>query len=435
MKLYKGYSVVALLLVVLLLGVCSKEKQEDGKLTLKVFVYLDRSDEGDSRSFDKIVAAFEEAHPDIKLEFDYLTGEPFHNKLQAMNTSDQLPDVLTLWPGKRTGNVRAAGKIKDLRPWLESYVHEFHPATLVAQGENGEIYELPEKITATHIMYTNTRLLEELGLTYPKTFEELIAQGEVIRKAGYIPIAMDNKDRWQMQSTLLSALVERTAGRVWVEDARTGRASFTDEEFVEALAVIKRIHDAELFSPGINQAEYGRALSDFVTERAVYFIDGEWRTTNLELEASEGLREAIAYNVFPQLPNERGQANSTAIVPGTGYGMNANLEGEKAEAAWKWIWFYSGPRGSKIKIEEGVVPAYALPMPDTAPVLTKKLGAFIANTQGGYVLDDVMDAEGIGVLNTGLQEMMLGSISPQELAEKYEAWVAEHDSGRRNVSK
>ncbi len=430
MKLYKGYSVVALLLVVLLLGACSKEKQEEDGITLKVLVYLDRANTADAQSFDKIVATFEETHPDIKLEFDYLSGEPFHNKLQAMNTSGQLPDVLTLWPGKRTGNVTGSGKIKDLRPWLEPYVHEFHPATLAAQGENGEIYELPERITVTHVMYTNTRLLEELGLAYPETLEELIEQGEVIRKAGYIPIAMDNKDKWEMQSMLLSALVERTAGRAWVEDAKIGKVSFTDEEFVEALAVIKRIHDAGLFSPGINQAEYGRALTDFVTERAVYFIDGGWATNTLEVEASEELREAIAYNVFPKLPNERGQANSTAIVPGTGYGMNANLEGEKAEAAWKWIWFYSGPRGANIKIKQGVVPAYALPIPDTAPVLTKKLGAFIANTPGGYVLDDVMDAEGVGVLNTGLQEMMLGSMSPQELAEKYEQWVAEHDSGR-----
>ena len=408
------------------------EQPDDDVITLKVYAYLDRTDKGDSMSFDKIVAAFEEQYPDINLEFDYLTGNPYHNKLQAMNASDQLPDLMTLWPGKRTGNVTGSGKIKDLRPWIDQYRDDFKAEALTPQGPNGEIFELPEKITATHIMYTNTGLLEELGLSYPETLDELIAQGEVIRAAGYIPIAMDNKDGWQMQSTLLSALVERTGGKAWLEDARVGKASFSDPEFVQALSVIETLHDQGLFSPGMNQAEYGRALSDFVNQRAVYFIDGEWRTTNLELESSPELREAIVYNVFPRLPNERGQQNSTAIVPGSGYGMNANLEGSKAEAAWKWIWFYAGPEGSGIKANEGVVPAYVMDLPASAPVLTKKLSHFLRDTSGGYVLDDRMDGEGMGLLNTGLQEMMLGTLTPQELGDKYEAWVAENDSGRGN---
>lgn len=432
MKSYMSYAVVTFLLVVMgLLVTCSKGQEKSEGITLQVFAYLDRTDSNASRSFDRVVSAFKEEYPEITLKFDYLVNEPYHNKLQAMNVSNQLPDVLTLWPGKRTGNITESGKIKDLGSYLDGYRDKFHPSALVPQGPHGEIYEIPEKITATHVMFTNTRLLKKLGLTYPKTLDELIAQGELIRKEGYIPIAMDNKDGWQMQSTLLSALLERTAGRAWLEDARLGKASFSDKEFVDALNVIKTLYDAQLFSSGINQAEYGRALTDFVNEKAVYFIDGEWRTSNLQNEGSDELEEAIAYNVFPRLPYEKGQANSTSIVPGSGYGMNVNLEGEKAEAAWKWIWFYSGPKGSNIKLQEGAVPAYLLSVPDDAPVLTRKLSTFISKTPGGYVLDDLMDAEGMGMLNTGLQEMMLGSMSPQELADTYERWVAENDSGRK----
>jgi len=411
-------------------GQSESRVSDDGTITLQVQHYLDLADNVSAGNFEVLVEAFHESNPDIQLEFDYLFNEPYHNKLQSSAIAGQLADVVFLWPGKRTGDVTGSGAIKDLRPWIEEMDAEFAPAALAPQGPNGEIWELPEQVTATHVMFTNDRLLDELGLEFPETLEELIAQGEVIREAGYIPIAMDNGDGWQMQSCLLSALVERTGGREWFDRARTGEASFSDPEFVEAVEVIEALHANDMFSPGINQAAYGQALTDFVTEKAVYFIDGGWRTSNLTGEMTPDQYEYVSYNVFPELPTERGQAGATAIVAGTGFGMNAELEGAEADAAWEWIYFFAGPEGSAIKADQGWLPAVQIPLPDDTPVLTKKLAAFVGSTPGGYVVDAVMDAEGMGVLHPLLQEMMFGNVTPQEVGDRYEAWVAANDSGR-----
>ena len=406
------------------------EAAEDGVITLQVQHYLDLADSVSSENFQEVVDAFHAAHPNIRLEFDFLFDDAYHNRLQAVAIAGQLADIVFLWPGKRTGDVTGAGLAKDLRPWVDQVADEFAPAALTPQGPNGEIWELPEQITATHVMFTNDRLLDELGLEFPETFEELLAQGEVIRDAGYIPIAMDNGGGWQMQSTLLSALVERTGGREWFDRARVGQASFTDPEFVEAIEVIRILGESDMFSPGINQAEYGVALTDFVTEQAVYFIDGGWRASNLTGEMTPEQHEYVSLNVFPPLPGEQGQPGSTAIVPGTGFGMNANLEGERADAAWEWIYFFSGPEGSRIKAQQGWLPAVRIDLPDDSPVLTLKLAEFVGSTPGGYVIDAVMDAEGMGVLHPALQEMMFGALTPQEVAERYETWVAANDSSR-----
>ncbi|WP_018526547.1 ABC transporter substrate-binding protein [Alkalispirochaeta alkalica] len=409
-----------------------REKVDDGTVKLEIFHYLDLADNTEAENFQAVVRAFQEKHPEIKLEFDYLFDEAYHNRLQAMAVAQQLPDVLFLWPDKRTGHVTGSGLIKDLRPWIEPVRDQFAPAALAPQGPNGEIWELPEQITTTHVMYTNDRLLKELGLTFPETLEELIAQGEVIRAAGYIPIAMDNGGGWQMQSTLLSTLVERTGGREWIERAAAGRgAAFTDPQFVRALEVIQILFQEEMFSPGLNQAEYGQAMTAFANDRAVYFIDGGWRTRNLATELTPEQQKTTSYNVFPRLPDEQGQPGATSIVPGTGHGMNANLTGEKAEAAWTWIYFFAGPEGSRIKAEQGWVPAVVGILDDSAPLMTRKLADFLAATPGGYVIDSIMDAEGMAVLQPALQEMMFGAISPQEVARRYENWVAANDSSRR----
>ena len=402
------------------------------KIKLTMLEYQDLNDAVDMANLDELMSAFAKLHPDIELEMDFGFSEAYHDKLRTVFAGGELPDVMFLWPGKRTGYVTSSGMIKDLRPWIKGHEAEFAAGALNPQGPNGEIYELPEQMTATHVMYTNEKLLKDLGLTFPKTLDELIAQGETIRAAGLIPIAMDNKDGWQMQSCLLSALTERAGGMDWYNKAIKGDgASFADPEFINALSVIDTLAKNEMFSPGINQADYGVAMTDFVNERAVYAIDGGWRVNLLVGELTDEQKAYVKLNTLPDIPNQKGQSGSTAMVAGTGYGMNANLEGEKAEAAWTWIWFYSGPEGSKIRQKQGAMTAYNLPVSDDMDVLIKRLNEFVAGTPSGYVIDAVMDAEGMAGLHAGLQEMILGKKTPEQVAQEYEAWVAENDSARK----
>ncbi|GAK60544.1 extracellular solute-binding protein family 1 [Candidatus Vecturithrix granuli] len=402
------------------------------KVKLKMYAYQDLADPVTRANWEQMLEAFGKEYPDIELEIEYGVDEAYHTKLQTMVMAGQIPDVVRLWPGKRTVYITSQGVIKDLRPLIKGHEAEFVPGALGSQGPNGEIYELPQQMETTHIMYTNERLLKELGLTFPKTMDELIAQGETIRNAGLIPIAMTNKAGWQMQSCFLSALAERAGGMEWYTKAITGDgASFADPEFVNALSVIETLMKNEMFLPGINQADYGAALTEFVNERAVYYIDGGWRINNMVGELKAEQKEYISLRTFPDIPNQKGTSGSTALVTGDGYGMSASLEGEKAEAAWKWIWFFCGPVGSKIRQSKGMITAYNLPVNEDLDIMIKKLAKFVSETPGGYVLDGVMDAEGMGVLQQGMQEMMLGAKTPEQVATEYEAWVAANDSNRK----
>ncbi len=402
------------------------------KMELSMFHLLDLTDNVATTNWDELLAAFKAGHPDIEFEMEFLFDEAYHNKLQTMSVAGQLPDVIFLWPAKRTGYVTEKGQIKDLRPWIKGHEAEFVDGALNAQGANGEIYELSEQMTATHVMYTNEKLMKDLGLTFPKTLDELIAQGEKIRAAGLTPIAMTNKAGWQMQSCLLSVLTERAGGLDWYDKAISGQgASFADPEFVNALTVIDTLSKNEMFSPGVNQSGYGAALTEFVTEKAVYYIDGGWRINNLVGELAEAQKEYVSLQTFPEIPNQKGKAGSTASVAGTGFGMNVNLEGAKAEAAWEWIWFYSGPEGAKIRQKNGALPAYKLPPNQDLDPMIKKLGLFISETSSGYVLDAKLDGEGMGELQTAIQEMILGAKTPEQVAQEYEAWVAANDSNRK----
>lgn len=408
------------------------EGESGDKVTLSMIYAMDTTDSSQVDRWDKLVERFTELNPNVVLDVEFLYSEVYHNKLMAMSVADQLPDLMYLWPGKRTAKLTNNGLVKDISSRIEPYKDQFSSIAVLPQGKDGEFYELPETVNVTHIMYANEKILKELGLSYPKTYKELLSQGEVIRAAGYIPISMSNGDGWQMQSCFLSALVERTGGMDWYSRAVKGdNASFADQEFIDALSIIKELHDQEMFTPGINQAAYGQETTDFVNEKAVYLIDGGWRVNNFVSEFTSEQKEYISLNTFPNIEGQKGESNSTAAVAGTGFGMNSKLTGAKEEAAWAWIWFFGGPEGALIRQQTGAVPAVKVNSDTDMDVMVKKLTTFLAETPTGYVLDSVMDAEGMGLLQSGLQEMMLGVKTAEDLAIEYEAWVVANDSGRK----
>lgn len=186
-----------------------------------------------------------------------------------------------------------------------------------------------------------------------------------------------------------------------------------------------------MFSPGINSSPCGIALDAFIREEAVYLIDGGWRVQNLQSELTEEQMEYISISTFPDIPNQVGKSGSTAAVAGTGFGMNSKLEGGKAEAAWEWIWFWAGPDGSKIKTELGWMPAYKMEPSDNLPLISKKYIKYSKDLPMSPVIDAFMDGEGVGILNSAIQEMMLGTKSPLDVATEYETWVKANDSNRK----
>jgi len=354
-----------------------------------------------------------------------------------MATSGALPDLIFAWPDKRTGYLNGLTAptplLKDLRPWIKGHEKEFASRAMAAQGKNGEIYELPEQITATSVMFTNVALLKKLGLTPAKTFKELLAQGPVITKAGLVPIAMANADGWQMQSCLLSALVERTGGLDWYNKLITNKgAKLTDPPFVAALDVISQLAKNNMFAPGINALPYNAGTDMYINEQAPYYIDGGWKANDLRAGLSADQKASTLFLAFPDLPGQKGKTGSTAEVAGTGFGMNAKLTGAKAEAAWKFIWFFSGPEGSKIKLTGGWLPAYKIDTKGmTLDPLVVKLNAFLGAAPYGWVIDSVLDGTGMQVLHPALQEMILGKKTPQQVAAEYETWVAANDTTRK----
>ena len=75
---------------------------------------------------------------------------------------------------------------------------------------------------------------------WPETFTELEEDCKKLKDAGYIPIAMGNKDQWLAESAVFNTFAYRYIDQDWFDSLSQDKgAKFTDDQFVKALTVFQ----------------------------------------------------------------------------------------------------------------------------------------------------------------------------------------------------
>ena len=424
------YIFIVSMIVIFVSISCGKKQSEDGVIVLKGYSQIDPVSP-QYRDEMMIISNFNAEHTNIRIEWEYVSGEPYHQKFQAMAASGNIPDIFIVYLGSRSSYITDRGLVKDLRPYLTDEIKsEYIDLIWEPQGPNGEIYFIPPNLAVSHVIYANKALMDELGLEFPKTQDELLAQGEKIRAAGYTPLAIGNQADWVMNSLFLSALVDRFGGKEWFDKAMKGEAKFTDANFVNALKVIDTLSKNKMFNPGMIQMTQTQALEEFVQGKAVYLIDAGWRISAMNNMMSPEMVENIRLYVYPEIPGETVHNSSTSTL-GEGWGISSKLSDEEAKAAMEFMLYVTGKEAAEIKAKGGLITTYKL---DYSTIeldpITSKYVEFVDKTPMGYIIDAKMDAEGMGVLNPAIQSMILGEKTPEQVAEEYENWVAQNDSHR-----
>ncbi len=441
----KRVSVVALALLMVVTSVFAqgtKEEATAGKqIELTVLNYIDMSEPNSANEIAMVWDKFAAENPDIKLVREDLFNEPFHQKTEAYVASGQVPDVLYMWPSGRSTSLHTTKSVKDLMPFLEKdgMVDDYNPAALAPQFA-GFVGELPNGLTTTHMLYVNAKVLKENGLSIPKSYAEMKAMVGPLKAKGIDLIAMDNMDAWVMQSCLFSMVVGRFGGVDWYEKLSAGSIKFTDPWFVSSLALIDDMYKSGMLNRNSLSSPYGSSRGSFAAGKAAFYIDGDWSTASFQTDITTGKalispasqQSDFELMVIPNLPGEV-ISNSNSGVVGTGWGMSANIPAgsAKEEAAWRLIKYLQGEYVQTYRLTTGASFPSNLNVDVEKVVKEKNLEPFIAKRAAYYaayttitpVIDGVLHSDVYNVINTGLQEIGLGSKAPSQVAsEVQKAW-------------
>ena len=416
----KIMSILVVMLFVLTNSVFAGAQTEatEEKVVLNVFNYGDLTTP-EGQAWLTIKDEFLKQNPDIVIEDDSQYDETYHQKLQALLAAGTVPDILYAWQsGDRLQPLLDAGIAIDQRPFINQ--DDYFANSMTGFGPNGEMWTVPIGVGAHHVIYVNTEILNELGLSIPETYEDLKGQVDTINNAGYTTIAMANADSWVMGTCLFSTFLGRYGGAEWITDVYKGKAKFTGDVAVNALKMVRQLYVDKVLPEESVLTDYGTSLSMFINDEAVYMIDGGWRAGGFDADFAS----KVGWIAFPAIPGEKyaGSING-GVTPGYAITKPATEDPAKFEAAKKLLSFISGEYAHRVRAEtQGVLPSYKISGSIVYKEGTEAQGEFLNNAAlVTLTMDNMITGDPVTITNTGLQELGLGTKTAEEVAAEIEA--------------
>ncbi len=264
---------------------------------------------------DDLVAAFNEAHPGIRVTHRTIENEQFFTVLRTAFASGDPPDIFQHEANNNLFQFVIPGEVEDITDWFEVNGGRFVPGSEDAVTYNGRIYGVPGGVSTGTQLYYNAALLRanDIDPAALVTWDDYLAAFEKLKQNGIVPIAFANKFGWP-GSQWFYALLVRWVGAEKVNQlvARNCGYAWTDPDIVQAAQYYIDLAQNGYFSSGMTSDDYPAATALFFAGRAAFFHTGSWFIADASAEMPPGFE--LAMNEFPVFPNGADPEGTQAVA-------------------------------------------------------------------------------------------------------------------------
>lgn len=412
----------------------SKEegKSKDGKIVIST-VTTSNPDMVDSdpvaktwyESWDK----FLKDHPEVELEEEYVPHDAYQDKAQILATGGELPDVFDM-KGSWTSNWVDNGVVMSLDDMLADdpeWANTLQENSYSAFVKDESVYGLTiDGGGLTGLLFYNEEIFKECGINeFPQTLEEFNDAIVKIKKKGYTPISLGNVANWPAESCIFSLLMSRICGETWVQNLLKydGSADFTNPDFVKALNVMKEWVDLGAFNSDVNSIDYTEARIPYYEKKAAMLMDGYWAISNI---LTDGPQDVVDATKITEIPVSK-QEGDMDIYEGGGWAISVNSnvkeDQEKYDLIAEWYKNYFCEDTANTMFEMGKIASVETSGYDESKLEPLQIQYYemFENTDQYTVIDLHFPPSLVEVLNTSLQELLIGQVEPEEIAERVQS--------------
>ncbi|NLP83519.1 sugar ABC transporter substrate-binding protein [Microbacterium sp. CFH 90308] len=245
---------------------------EDPTATINVVGIVDPVAE----NMDEVVAAFEEAHPTIDVNYQFVPFDDLNSVLDTRITSKSGdPDVF--WVDQpRVPALSARGYLEDLTEAFEGRLDGLVPATVESSSYDGKLWSVPIA-NSTQVLFYNKDILDAAGITPPgsagervtwQQLKELAAQAQQSGGADHGLMVGQPNRYYQLEPLPVSA-----GGGVGVTGDDMLTPDFTNDGWVEAMT-----YYGSLFADGVSPKGITPEQTDatFLAGKTAFFVEGNW---------------------------------------------------------------------------------------------------------------------------------------------------------------
>ena len=239
--------------------------------------------------WDDIKAQFEASHPGVAVEMNYQNDDLYETiGLPQLLAGRNAPDIYFEWTGSRMAQRYADGYAADLTAAVTTgpLAGIVDDAVLPAASVDGKVVLMPHTADVTNVLFYNTALLTDHGLTPPTTWAELLAACDTLVAADVIPIATGNKDLWAA-GNWLSHMVSRVVGEQAYADTLGGAGTFATPEWEQAFGYIAELRDHGCVNESANAIADDEGAALFFNGQAAMHPIGSWLVSWAVTDAPE----------------------------------------------------------------------------------------------------------------------------------------------------
>jgi len=408
--------VLALLLAVMLAG-CGKA--ENSK---KIVVWHWMTDR--HQAFEQLAAKYKQ-QTGVEVEFKkFFPPDIYSTKVIAAARAGTLPDIFGILGEKKVlASFAKSGYITDFGPELakDGWKDQFYPQTLATTAfDAGNIYDAPVgffsiPLDAMSMQFVyNKAILKQAGFEgkTPQTLDEMIAMAKVVKAK--IPGVDGFVCGWG-EVWLLHCLATEWAINIMGEEkffaTLKGDVQYTDPQWIDVLSKFVTLKDSGIMVSDIITMVNRESEDYFSRGTAAFSFDGGW-SVNVYKQLSPNLD----YGFFPIAKAVKD--NPAKVWAGAGSSLTvSNSSKNKAEAVAFLKWMTQKEQQAFLVKETNNLPSVK-GLEDTLSPQLKELAAGLESSTHPNVWPFEEDSRVIEIFDKGLQQLILGEKTPQEIAQK-----------------
>jgi oligogalacturonide transport system substrate-binding protein len=258
------------------------------------------------------IKAFEEQHPDIKVNLEYSEFTGFQKKMDVKMAAHTEADVMQLnyaWVSSYSPDGTGFYDLNQLSDVLDfsNYTEE----ALSYGTVNGTLNALPIAQNGQTFIY-NSDLYEKYGLELPETWDDFTKAAAVMQKDGVYPLDLGSTAMWFIST----AYVEQQTGKAIISDS--GKFNFTEADVASMIEFYINWVDTGVIKEITERSDSD--LSDGIAAGTVQWINSAEKYAAL-------FEQAGGTSVVGTTPILSGATRTGWYVkPATMYAISANTE-------------------------------------------------------------------------------------------------------------
>jgi len=270
----------------------------------------------------------------ISFEVDALPeGDEGDSILKTRFASGQYPDIVYYFNAPLAQ--KNLGKPDDFADLSGDWTSKYDQTTLTS-----DIYSMGGKLKAAPIggmqvggVFYNKKVFSDLGLTVPKTFDELLSACEKIKAAGKIPFYLSGKDSWTVPLTAIFAfnreLVGKDANDIY-NQINTNKLHYADLKlFQEGFGNTKVLKDKGYINDTWLSDTYDMAQKALTSGDAAMYANASWMIASMQETYGQDAVNNIGGFAFPFSDSATVSTwtPNALLVPNNGKNVEAALQG------------------------------------------------------------------------------------------------------------